>query len=324
MKLGASVGGYGPSASSTGMVNRAAMCEQVGLDSVWVSDRVVVPSKVATPYPFSRHGGAYDPVSAEIQYEALISLAVLGATTQSLAVGVSVLALPLREPMLLARQVATVHAMVGGRVIIGVGVGWLREEFDIAAPGAWPRRGRLTDDYLQLLRTLWTMPGDVPFTGAEYHASAVRFEPKPVPPPRIEVGGNSATAIKRAARFGDAWQPMQLDPADVRAAADRMRSLQAEAGRGGVTVGITMRCNLDVSPAPPDDQPAWHIGGSDERIADALGQYAEAGVDAVLFDLVPDDDESRSREALERVCEIRHRTVRVGSSPHRGRQQPHE
>ena len=304
VKLGISLGEYGPHASPERIIARAALAEELGLDCVWVSDRVVVPAAVDTCFPYARHDAGYDPVSAEVQHEALMTMSWVAACTERVGVGVSVLALPLREPMLLARQLATLAAFAEGRVIMGVGVGWMREEFEIAAPGTWSRRGQLTDDYLELLDRLWKGDGEIAYQGEAYQSRAVRFEPKPTIRPRIEVGGNSRVALSRAARFGDAWHALQLDVRELRLAAEALGEIEETIGRTAAPVSITLRCGLDSSNGNRSDAPAWHLGGSDERIADHIGQYVDAGVETFVFDLQPEQDESAHRDQLERVSAL--------------------
>ena len=302
MKLGISLGEYGPRAGPARILDRAATAVELGLDCVWVSDRVVVPSTVETRYPYAHHDAGFDPVSAEVQHEALVTMAWAAAAQPALGVGVSVLALPLREPMLLARQLATLMAFAPGRITVGVGVGWMREEFAIAAPHTWEARGRFTDDYLALLQRLWTSEGDVAFEGDVYRSPAVRFAPRPRTAPRIEVGGNSRTARRRAARFADAWHAMQLEVEEIAEAGEELRTMTRDDDRGPVS--ITLRCSLDDTGADLPDAPTWHFGGTDARLADALGRYTEAGVESLVFDLQPDDDPAPHRDVLERVSEI--------------------
>ena len=303
-RFGITLGEFGPHSSAERIIRRARMAEELGLDAVWVSDRVVVPAAVETPYPYARPGAAFDPASAERQYEALVTMACVAMSTSRIGVGVSVLALPLREPMLLARQLATLYAFAEGRVTIGVGVGWMREEFAIAAPGTWSRRGPLTDDYLELLDRLWRDGGEIAYAGRAYRSPAVRFEPKPGTRPRIEVGGNTRLALRRAARFADAWHGIQLDPQAIRDSTRALRSIEHEVGRSGNPVSVTLRCSLDSSRDLPTEAPPWRLGGTGDRVADAIDRYIDAGVETFVFDLQPEEDEAGHRDLLARLLTL--------------------
>ena len=131
----------------------------------------------------------------------------------------------------------------------------------------------------------------------ELGLDAVRFEPKPRTRPRIEVGGNSRRALRRAARFGDAWHAIQLGPNAIRQSARTLRSFGREVGREN-PVAITLRCTLDASRDLPPDAPPWRLGGSGDRFADAIGRYVDAGVETFVFDLQPEGDEAGHRRLL--------------------------
>lgn len=176
----------------------AQLAEELGYESVWLPDHVLPPGPFGEVY-----GGVYEP---------LVTLAYVAAATERIGLGTSVLILPLREPYVLAKQVATLSRLSGGRLVLGVGVGWNAEEF--AEVGAdFAGRGKRTDETLDLLERLFTT-GRGPSGGY--------FEPGPAARVPILVGGNSTVALRRAARAGDAWLSAGLDPA---AFAERARTL---------------------------------------------------------------------------------------------------
>jgi probable F420-dependent oxidoreductase len=235
-------------------------------------------------------------------------MAVVAGCTSNVRIGVSVLALPAREPLLLAKQLATLDNLSSGRTIVGVGLGWLREEFDLVAPGAWERRAERTDDYLALFDQLWNHDGPVEFQGSVYSCAPVLFEPKPSqrPRPPIEVGGNSPAARGRAVRFGDAWHAMQLAPADIAPATADIRARELEAGREAGSVGVTVRCSL-CAPDAGNDAAAWRVRGTGPDLASAITSYAEAGVDTMVFDLDPSLDERAAADAIDLLGEFSER-----------------
>jgi probable F420-dependent oxidoreductase len=290
MRLGIALGEYGPHASRERIIHLATSADRHGLDSVWCSDRIVVPARVETPYPYSR-STAYDPYQAQCSFEPLVTMAVVAGCTANVRIGVSVLALAAREPLLLAKQLATLDNLSAGRVVAGVGLGWLHEEFDLVAPGAWERRVALTDDFLALFPRLWNEDGPVAFEGTAYSCEPLLFQPKPSQQPRIpvEVGGNSAAARRRAVRAGDAWHAMQLSPADIEFGTAQIRAEEARLGRAAGSVGVTVRCSL-VPLGDYEGDDTWRVPASRTGVAAAVEAYAAAGADTIVFDLDPTVD----------------------------------
>lgn len=205
MKLGLQLahdGGRGRGMTELG--DLAQLAEEVGVASVWVPEHVVFVEGAQSRYPYSESGeislgkrpGTYDP---------LVALAYVAARTRDVRLGTGVLILPERLPLVLAQQVVALDHASGGRFDLGIGVGWLREEFDaIGIP--WSKRGRRTDEYVEAMKVLWRDDR------CAYDGEFVSFEgvlawPKPLqePHPPIWVGGNTDAALERAARLGDGW-----------------------------------------------------------------------------------------------------------------------
>jgi probable F420-dependent oxidoreductase len=224
----------------------ARLAEELGYESVWLPDHVLPPGPFGEVY-----GGVYEP---------LVTLAYVAAATERIGLGTSVLILPLREPYVLAKQVATLSRLSGGRLVLGVGVGWNAEEF--AEVGAdFAGRGKHTDETLDLLERLCTT-GRGPSGGY--------FEPRLAARVPILVGGNSMPALRRAARTGDAWLGVQLDPA---AFAERARTLAGLAADRPVRPMTRMEWS--------GDQAAL-----DRAVAD-YHAYAAAGAAAVALHFGP-------------------------------------
>jgi len=195
MKFGLNLINFGPGASAESLGATAVWAEQVGFQLVMLSDHVAITADVAKAYP----APFYEPFTA---------LAWLAGRTSRLELGTTVVILPYRHPLLLARMTNNLDQLSNGRVILGVGVGWAQEEF--AALGVpFSQRGRLSDQYLTVLHTYWSQEivsgatGSVRF--ARVHTAP---QPKQQPHPPIWVGGRSTAAIRRTARFGDAWHPL--------------------------------------------------------------------------------------------------------------------
>ena len=196
MKVGLRVPAFGWRATREHIEAHARAAEAHGFDSLWVSDHVVMPRAHST-----RHGAPFKVEEAFL--EPLTTLAFLAAVTDRVELGVSVLVVPMRQPVLHAKIMASIDHLAGGRLILGAGVGWAREEFEVLSM-PWDRRGRRTEEMLQLYRALWT--GEpVDFEG-EFH-QVDGWTSRPVPPRRLPIwmGGNSPQQFRRAARWGDGW-----------------------------------------------------------------------------------------------------------------------
>ena len=224
----------------------AAAADRLGYRTLYLPDHLLPPTPYGTTY-----GGVYEP---------LVTLAHIAARTSTIRLGTSVLVLPLRSPFVVAKQVATLDRLSGGRAVLGVGVGWDRAEF--AAVGAdFATRGARTDEDIALLRHLWRDGGA--FDGRFHHVEQGVFAPVPTRPVPIMVGGTSAAALRRAAALADEWQGVGLDAEGFARCAAQLRELSEHRPRLGTRL-------------------AW-TGGADElaRTVDEAGALAEAGADAV-------------------------------------------
>lgn len=181
------------------------MAEALGFESVWGGEHVIFPTTISSPYPYTADGKV--PATGDTPIpDPLIWLAYVAAAAPSVRLGTCILILPQRNPLVLAKELATLDHLTGGRVELGIGVGWMREEFD-ALGVPWERRGARTDEYVAALRTVWS-GRDVSF-----HGEFVDFEPLTCTPRPAQasipvmVGGDSPAAIRRAARLGDGFYP---------------------------------------------------------------------------------------------------------------------
>ena len=203
LRLGAKVPNSGPLPFRLGTARMAAMLERAGFESIWTSDHVVFPREVKSPYPFAADGRMTWP--ADVDYlEPVVALSAMTSTTTSAELGTSVLILPMRNPILFAKQAACIDVLSGGRLVLGVGVGWLREEFE-ALGADFKARGAVLDEWLTIARRCWT--GTVePFEGRYYRLpQAIYSRPIPVRRPPVLIGGMSRNALQRAGRIADGW-----------------------------------------------------------------------------------------------------------------------
>ncbi|MGP3965324.1 LLM class flavin-dependent oxidoreductase [Nonomuraea sp. 3N208] len=253
MQLGVNVPNFGPGTDPGVLREWARIVEGLGFDLLMVSDHVAVTPDVAERYP-------------EPFYEPFTTLSWLAGVTTGLRLGTTVLVLPYRHPLLVARMAANLDRLSGGRLVLGVGVGWARQEFD-ALGVSFAARGRLTDEYLAALRKAWREETDGPTAS--------------VP---IWVGGNSEVAIRRAVRFGDAWHPL-------RGTLPWLRSAVARHSLPGLTPRIALR--LTTTPVDDPERPAGV--GTIEQILDDLDQLHRLGADTVVLDPYHGDPEDTRR-----------------------------
>jgi probable F420-dependent oxidoreductase len=263
VRIGALVPSAGTYPRDIGISAMAHMLEVAGFESLWVSDHVVMPRVIGSRYPFAEDGKATWPTSTPF-FDALVALALVAAGTERVTLGTAVLVLPLRNPVIVAKQVSSIDVASRGRIRLGLGAGWLAEEF--AALGVpFAARGRRLVDGIGVLRECWT---------GSYRGDIV-CEPTPVHDVPIYVGGHSPTAISRAGALGEGWLGQQsLNGIDVRellALRAAMVTHAREVGRDPERLEVILRI-VDSA-------------GRSEEIARALPALERAGVDEVIVDV---------------------------------------
>jgi len=188
---------YGEGSSPDGIRRAAEAAEELGFDSVWTTEHILVGREAVNPY-----GRVYDP---------LVTLGWIAGWTERVKLGTSIVLVPLHNPMHLAKQVATLQELSGGRVTLGVGMGWHRDEFEFLGV-EFAGRGRRGDEAIRVLRALWS--GERDFEGRFWSFRDATAEPHPSPQPEIWVGGSSERAIRRARELGDVWHPSRGSDAE--------------------------------------------------------------------------------------------------------------
>ncbi len=289
MKFGVCIPHYGrPVIDVDGLTEMASKAEEMGFDSVWVTDHIIVPHVI--------------PDRPDIVYrynmlEPLALMSHLGAVTRRVNLGTSVVILPYRNPVVLAKTIATADVLSHGRVIFGAAIGWMEGEFQaLSAP--FPNRARVSDEYLRLLKELWTTPTPT-FQGQYFQVSDVTFSPMPVqqPHPPIWIGGRSRGAIRRAVKYGDFWHPTQMGPKELSGEAAYLREYSASAGRKDPPQ-LSFRGNLKfASASTPGERPPLQ-GTTREVIAD-VEEYARVGVSHIIME-IPGDTYTDKFRAMER------------------------
>jgi probable F420-dependent oxidoreductase len=259
----------------------ATRAEELRFDSVWVGDHIIIPWEIASAYPYSPTGTPpFKPQEAAL--EPLTLLSYLAGCTSRVQLGVSVLIVPHRNPLYAAKILATLDVLSGGRVICGVGAGWMREEFD-ALGLDFDRRGEQTDEWIRIFKVCWH-EGDPAYHGQHYSFARLAFEPKPVqrPHPPIWVGGNSRRAMRRAVELGDAWHPGWSRPDQLLLQRREMEAMTAKAGRDPATLELTLLRPLQILNRASGD-PRRALIGNAEEVAEDIRAYEQAGVSHLVF-----------------------------------------
>ena len=291
------------------LMQAARSAEEQGFDAVWSADRVVTPWQINTFYPYSENHEFIVPPDRPF-LDSFTCLAFLAGCTEKIMLGISVLVLPYRHPLYWARVATSIERLSKGRLIMGIGVGWMEEEF--AALGVpFKERGKMTDEQLQIIERLWSEE-HTSFEGQFYSVQDVAFYPKPIQQPRIPiwVGGEGMAAMRRTAKYGDAWFPYYIDitPKELRERFDTVLRMAEEAGRNPEQLHLTCCRAIELTPEPvPQDEN--RLRGNSEQLVEALRAYRDIGVDHIALQFMvprwPDRVEQIERFAHEVMPHVR-------------------
>lgn len=248
MKFGVMFVNAGPASDGEYAASLARIAEEAGFESLWAVEHVVVPSGYESPYPYSDTGRMPGGEDVPIP-DPLVWLAYAAGVTDRIKLATGILILPQRNPVYTAKEVATLDRLSGGRVILGVGVGWLREEFEVLGV-PFDERGGRTDEYIGLLRRMWSEP-EVEHRGRFLEFRSVKSFPKPAQDggPPIVVGGHTPAAARRAGRLGDGFFPARGALDELPGLLDEMRRAAKDAGRDPDGIEVTAGGALDVEGA---------------------------------------------------------------------------
>jgi probable F420-dependent oxidoreductase len=248
MKYGFSLIGSNP----RNYTQLAQAAEAAGFESIWLPEHLLFPVSMPADYPYSESGLPITPSKTPL-YDPWIMLAAIGAVTSAMRLATNVFILPLRHPLMTARQLVTLDRISGGRVTLGAGVGWLRDEFD-AVGLDFGKRGAMTDEIIQLLRRLWSEE-EIEHHGTFYDFAPINFEPKPVQRVNgvkgipVELGGASPPALRRAGTMCDGWIEIGSDRLDdVAANIATIQRHREDAGRASLPFEITLGAGLAKTP----------------------------------------------------------------------------
>jgi probable F420-dependent oxidoreductase len=278
VRVGAKVPNSGRLPTEVGIPELARTLEGAGFESLWVSDHVVLPERIESWYPFAADGEATWPTDAPF-FDAVVALALIACATERATFGTAALVLPLRNPVIFAKQAASLDVVSGGRLCLGVGAGWLEEEF-AAIRVPFERRGARLSESIATLRECWS--GKL---GGRFHCL-----PTPAHEIPVLVGGHSKPALRRAGRIGDGWLAQQslnaIHTGELEAARAVMRAAASDAGRDPERLQVVLRL---VDSAGRSDDVARHVRALEE-----------AGVDEIIVDV--DWSAGEPASELERIA----------------------
>lgn len=297
MKIGTDLPTRGPLATGEAMSRIALEAEALGYDYLAFSDHIVIPNDIHARYPYTETGEF--PSGAHNNWqEQLTAIAFLAGRTRTIGFMTSVMVVPHRPALLTAKMLATIDVMAGGRLDVACGAGWMKEEFEAVGAPPFAARGKVTDEYIQAFKVLWT-EDDPRFDGEWVKFGGISFEPKPVQKPHIPIwiGGESGPALRRAARLGDGWYPIPANPAHpldsfprYQAALAKLHDLAREAGRDPKSLKLGYRTQRQ----GPSDQPMTSDGhrrifaGTPAEVAADIRGLRDLGLSRVDFKLTGD------------------------------------
>jgi probable F420-dependent oxidoreductase len=292
MQIGFNAPIGGPLADVDALTRIAVEGEAMGFDYLAFSDHIVIPTDIQARYPYS-DTGEFPQGSRGGRHEQLTEIAFIAAKTSRLRLVTSVMVVPHRPAVLTAKILSTIDVLSHGRLTVGIGAGWLQEEFEALGTPPFAERGQVTDEYLQAFHELWTKD-DPQFAGRHVQFSNIVFAPKPVqtPHPPIWIGGESGPALRRTARVGDGWYPIGTNPAHpldslprYRARIEQLQKLTTEAGRDPASVALAYRVAKfgEELPSKAADGERRLFSGSAAELAGDLRAFGALGVGHVDF-----------------------------------------
>ena len=294
MEFGFHLPNNGPTARPDPLAEIARRGDALGFNCMVVGDHILMPKEIDSTYPYTVGGEFSGPESGEC-LEQLTLLTFLAGITNNIRLVPSVMIVPYRNPLLTAKMLATIDVLSKGRLTLGVGVGWMEEEFVALNAPPFAERGAVTDEYLLAFKELWTSDNPT-FEGKYYRFSGIKFLPKPVqkPHPPIWVGGQSRRAMRRAAELGNGWHPVgavpatPLDPEDLAQDLVHLRRYAEAAGRDPGELDVAMKAPL-YDPGINPGQSRRRFSGEPDQVLQDIQTYSDIGVSHIIFDIRSQD-----------------------------------
>ena len=290
MKFGFYLPNHGPNARAEALAEIARRGDELGYYCMVAGDHILVPGDIESPYPYTV-GGVFPGGENGEYLEQLTLLTYLAGVTKRIRLVPSVMIVPYRPPLLAAKILATLDVLSQGRLTLGVGVGWMEEEFVALGAPPFAERGAATNEYLKAFVELWT--SDTPtFEGKYCQFSNIQFLPKPVqkPHPPIWVGGQSRAAIRRAAELGNGWHPIgaipaaPLEPEELAQSVALLHRYAERAGRDPSHLDVSMKTPLYDSGSSVAG-PRRRFSGEPQQILQDIQTYSDVGVSHIIFDI---------------------------------------
>ena len=304
MNLGLNLINRGPLATPRHLTAMATRADALGFTSMTISDHIVLVRDMPDKYPYSSDG-SIDFEGWANWHDCLALMGFVAGCTTRLRFGTSVLVVPYRNPLVTAKQLATLDSLSGGRIFFGVGTGWWQAGVEaMGLGGHFRERGERTDEYVAICKTLWTQ--DVPsFMGRFHRFDNLEFSPKPVQRGGIPiwVAGHTGRALRRMADLGDVWHPViltppaNLNPEELRDKRRRLEALYRERGRDPETIRIIPKTYVEFT-----DQRTRLMSGRPGQIVEDLRAYAAEGVEEMIL-TVPGAGAAEQMESLQRIAE---------------------
>ena len=280
MDIGAHLPQLGRGASRSALIEFCAQAERLGVHSAWVSDHIAWPKEIVSNYPYTDDGSFLAP-NDMAWLDPIGTLLFAAACTETMLLGQTVLIMGYRPPIQTAKLIATLDHLSEGRAILGAGVGWMKEEFDVLGM-PYDNRGARADEQLEIFRLLFS-EASVSFDGRYYEFPEIAFEPKPVNSKvPVWIGGSSDAAYRRVVRFGDCFHAAFESMEQVAQSWARVIQFAEESGRDPTELMLSVRVYLD--PTGAMAAPV-SIQGSADQMADTIGQWADIGADHILVDV---------------------------------------
>jgi probable F420-dependent oxidoreductase len=304
VRLGVALPHIGTIASAEAVVTVARRAEELGYDSAWTLDRLLWPLAPRAPYPAT--GDGHLPDEFRRVMDPIGTLIYVAAHTNRIALGTSVLDIPWYSPVMLARQVATLDVVSGGRARVGLGLGWSPDEME-ATGGDMRRGGKRADEFLTALKAVWTT-NPVEFEGEFYRIAKSYIDLKPVqkPHPPIYLAAYVPPALNRIARLADGWNAAGIPAEPMGQMFGSIRQMAQEAGRDPASLELVVRANCYISPQADPSPERFIFTGSLEQLAEDTRACQAAGATEVFFELgftgiTSVDAMARTMETLKRL-----------------------
>ncbi len=288
MRFGFYLPTRGPLANRRDIKAYINTAEEVGFSSVAVADHIVVPTAIESAYPYTV-GGEF--LSKGDAMEQLSLMAFVAGASESLRIISSVMIVPHRNPVLVAKALATSDVLSEGRITVGVGVGWMAEEFEALDAPDFKKRGAVTDEYIRIWKKLWT--GEAVSHESDFYSFKELYcQPAPLqnPHPPIWIGGHSTPALRRVARLADGWHPVgataasPLPPSEMRQKLAQLKELTEAEGRDFDALTISYKAPIYDGGVPPKGEARRLFTGGPSAALDDIAEMADVGVEELIFD----------------------------------------